>query len=229
MDLLLESLKNIYEDMDEEQKLLQEIEDMLMQPDEAPDEKQPDDKLELKPIEQPQTPPQDTTPATDPKQLVKPNVKPPAPKQAPVAAPKSPPKLTPTPVTPAEEPAALPSLSNSTVKTPPRDLEPAEPEAPPVTVDPTGGDPDLQKNIYARLQRLRKAGKQFKSKLNSTALSYMIYNPRTRGLNVTFTKNGRTYHYKNVSMQKAAALFSSNSKGKLFNRDIKPNSKYVEV
>jgi hypothetical protein len=235
MDLLLESLKNIYEDMDEEQRLLQEIEDMLMQPDEAPDEKQPDDKLELKPIEKPQEPPQDTTPARDPKQLVKPNVKPAAPKQAPAVTPKPAPNPAPkqTPVvppTPAAEPAALPSLSKSTVKTPPRDLEPAEPEAPPVTVDPTGGgDPELQKNIYARLQRLRKAGKQFKSKLNSTALSYMLYNPRTRGLNVTFTKNGRTYHYKNVSMQKAAALFSSNSKGKLFNRDIKPNSKYVEV
>jgi hypothetical protein len=92
-----------------------------------------------------------------------------------------------------------------------------------------GGDPALHKNIYARLQRLRKAGKQFKSKLNSTALSYMLYNPRTSGLNVTFTKNGRTYHYKNVSMQKAASLFSGNSKGTLFNRDIKPNSKYVEV
>jgi len=228
MDLLLESLKNIYEDMDEEQRLLQEIEDMLMQPDEAPDEKQPDDKLELKPIEKPQEPPQNTAPAT--KQQVTPNFTASAHKQPPVSTPKRHRKPPAPLVTAPTEPAALPSLSKSTVKTPPRDLEPAEPEAPPVTVDPTGGgDPELQKNIYARLQRLRRAGKQFKSKLNSTALSYMLYNPRTRGLNVTFTKNGRTYHYKNVSMQKAAALFSSNSKGKLFNRDIKPSSKYVEV
>ena len=227
MDLLLESLKSNYKEFDEEEQVLQEIEDALMQPDDQPEDADPqDDKVELKPIE-PEQPAaqQDTTNAPEaplPTPAPRPAAKP-APTQAPRQAPTAVAKQT-TPAAP--EAPALPSIS-STVKTPPKKVAPPIP-APKPDLGPSD-NPVAQDKIYAKLQQYRKAGKVFKSPLNSTALSYMTYNPATRGLNVTFTKNDRTYHYKNVSMAKASALIASNSKGTLFNRSIKPNSKYSEV
>jgi hypothetical protein len=229
MDLLLESLRTIYEDLDDEQQVLQEIEDALLQPDDQDieDDANDEDKLQLKPIDEPSQVPQQVPPQV-PQQ--KQQVPAQATQKQPVA-PQAPQQKQQVPAQ-ATQKNTLPDINTSAVGVP------NKPKAAPnldkvISVqkkEKPSSSTEKQK-IYKKLQNLRDSGsgKIFKTKLNSRALSYLSYNPRTKGLNVTFTKNNRSYHYKNVGMEKAAELISSNHKGTLFNRDIKKTSPYKEI
>jgi hypothetical protein len=219
MDKLLESLRQVYGDIDEEQRILRIIEDILLVPStivEADATQQGDEEL----------PPED--PAAD---LAEPVAEPaaePAPAEKPLIQPTM-------PKVPEPSKDVLPDIQKSQVKTPapkqPAPKQAAVPAQPPVvqpklpkTAAKTASAPPSNdvSGVLKKLQNYRKRGMIFRSPLQSSALSYMSYNPKTRGLNVTFTKNGRTYHYKGVGMDKAAQLFVSNSKGKFYNADIKP-------
>jgi hypothetical protein len=250
MDLLLESLRSVYNEYDAEQQWLDHIEEILLRPDalkEAPED--PTDLEDPAPVEKPAAEPEAPAPEA-----------PPADAEAPVPAPE--PAAPPVPQ-PAAKPAALPaappapsptlpSISKSQVKTPPKRPEPpptpephaAEPgptaDAPPAAPEvdgqpltPTDGsaevDVEKKNRVLQRLEGIKQRGKAFKSPLDSEALSYMVYNPRTESLKVTFGKNNRSYDYKNVSMEKAATLIASDHKGTFFNRDIKQTSPATEV
>lgn len=236
MDLILESLKNVYADLDEEQDVLSRIEEILTRPDalyeldepleQPPQETEPEVAPE-QPAEVPAPTPEPALPAIQ-SHMKTPAKRPETPvvKAKPVPQPASVAQATPT-ATPSTAPVSTPSASPAT---------PGEPES--GSVDAQAGVPDdapvpspdpAQNKIVNRLQKLGKAGKNYSSPLNSQALSHMDYNPRSKTLEVTFTKNGRTYEYKNVALDKVAALISSNHKGQLFNRDIKQTSPYQEV
>jgi hypothetical protein len=223
MDKILESLRQVYADMDEEQRILRIIEDILLVPSTLK-EATPDEEPEILDNQ-----PVDAAPEPD-AEPVEPS-EPPEPKPAVAPEPE-----------PAATPDALPDIQKSQVKTPTPKLtqpkipvaqpKPEQPkkqpqEQPPKLPKTAGKTQSIQPTddvnaVMKKLQSYRKRGMIFRSPLKSTALSYMAYNPRTRGLNVTFSKNGRTYHYKGVGMDKAAQLFASNSKGKFYNADIKP-------
>jgi hypothetical protein len=231
MDILLESLKSIYAGMDEEQDALNRIEEILMRP-EPMHEAEPEVPLEP-PAEEPapepeipvEQPPEVPEPEADTLPAIQSHVKtPPKKHEAPVqkAAPVAPPA--------PPEPVSVEPSSNAGQA--PVDTDPA------ASVDKQDGVPDdapvpspdpAQNKIVSRLQQLAKAGKHYSAPLNSAALSSMDYDPRSKKLQVTFTKNNRTYEYKNVAIDKAAALISSNHKGTLFNRDIKQTSPAQEV
>jgi len=257
MDLLLESLRSVYNEYDAEQQWLDHIEEILLRPDalkEAPED--PDGLEDPAPVPQPDALAdlQDPAPVPQPDSLA--DLEDPAP---PAAEPETPEDTAPVPQ-PAAKPAAppapsapaLPSISKSQVKTPPKRPEPpptpephaAEPgptaDAPPAAPEvdgepltPTDGtaevDVEKKNRVLQRLKGIKQRGKALKAPLDSSALNFMNYNPRTRGLNVTFTKNNRSYHYKNVSMDKAATLFASDHKGKFFNRNIKQTSPATEI
>ena len=247
MDLLLESLRSVYNEYDAEQQWLDHIEEILLRPDalkEAPED--PADLEDPAPVEEPAAEPEVPAPET-------PEAPVPAPEE-PAAPPVPEPAAKPaaSPAAPPAPSAALPSISKSQVKTPPKRPEPpptpephaAEPgptsDAPPAapSVDgqpltPTDGsaevDVEKKNRVLQRLEGIKQRGKAFKSPLDSEALSYMVYNPSTESLKVTFGKNNRSYDYKNVSMEKAATLIASNHKGTFFNRDIKQTSPATEV
>lgn len=222
---LLESLKNIYEDMDEEDRILREIENSLDQPTDVEEPEEPE-----VPVEDPNKPIQDP----NDKQIKSP-IK--APDKAPILPPVAK-KVASTqsvstndPVFPAistkmalpppikEPPASIPVPNQATVPLPSADIDPGD------TVSS-----EFQSKLMKKLLRLRKEKKAYSMRIKgSEALSKLIYSPNSKTLTVKFLKNGRTYRYRNVGISKASAMIMSNHKGTLLNRSIKGKKPYKEL
>lgn len=235
MDLLLESLRNIYADIDEEESILEHIENIILQPDTLfeepeyltdPEQEDPEEPIDEPVQVEPEKPKSDALPdisskmKTPPKKNEPPVIKKPVSKLSPKPVSKATPGA---PEKPSNTPSVTPSVAPSGI-VPPNSAPATQSIPQPASIT----DPTTNK-IIGKLSRLSKAGKQYSSPLNSTALSNMVYDPRSKKLVVTFTKNGRSYEYGNVSLSKAAALITSNQKGTLFNRSIKQTSPAKEV
>lgn len=243
MDLLLESLKSVYNEIDEEQQWLDRIEEILLRPDaikEAPEdltnlddpasvEQPPEDLEDPLPETPPETPENIEEPVSATPQDIQDPVQAPAPELPDLTGsfgiPKERPKEPQPDTQPAPEPATKPATpTDTTPDTVPVDNTPLTP-----TDGSSSVDVEKKNRVASRLKDIKRRGKAFKTPLDSEALNYMVYNPRTENLKVTFTKNGRSYNYKNVSMDKAATLIASDHKGTFFNRDIKQTSPATEI
>ncbi len=82
------------------------------------------------------------------------------------------------------------------------------------------------RNIFSKMRRLAEGGLPYTFRPSSSAIASMEYYPIQRRLDIVFTKRNRTpdgkYSYPNVSPNEFAYLLMSNSKGRYFNRHIRP-------
>ena len=63
----------------------------------------------------------------------------------------------------------------------------------------------------------------------STSLRDIVYEPRSRTLDVTFIASGKRYRYFDVEPGEIEALRRAFSKGAHFNRHIKPLHRYAPI
>ena len=82
--------------------------------------------------------------------------------------------------------------------------------------------------LFSKLKNLFKQKKPVDIDVKSTAISHLNYDPQSKILRLTFTKNDRSYAYKNVDEKSVFRLLASTNNpntsiGKEFHRNVRPN------
>jgi DNA topoisomerase VI subunit A len=83
--------------------------------------------------------------------------------------------------------------------------------------------------LFSKLKNLFSQKKPVDIDVKSEAISHFHYDPRSKILRLTFTKNDRTYAYRNVDEKSVFRLLASTNNpntsiGKEFHRNVRPNS-----
>ncbi len=68
-----------------------------------------------------------------------------------------------------------------------------------------------------------------RTKLDSSSIEWITYDPGQRVLEVMFRRTGHTYNFYDVPRTTYREFMETDSKGAFLNRVIKPNFEYVRV